>query len=116
MRDSRGAILMTVIVVLIFLSVMGMSLLGMLYARSTVSLLEVDRLKAFYLAEAGIARSVYELRHNIDYSGDGIGNISRTKLGDGEFWAAHNFITSTITATGEVNSIKRTIQIKYSVY
>jgi Tfp pilus assembly protein PilX len=116
MHGSKGAILMTVIVVLIFLSVMGMSLLGMLFARSTVSMLEIDRLKSFYLAEAGIAKSVYELRHNIDYSGDGIGNVSRTKLGEGEFWAAHNFITSTITATGEVNKVKRTIQIKYSVY
>ncbi len=107
---------MTVIVVLIFLSVMGMSLLGMLYARSTVSMLEIDRMKAFYLAEAGISESVYELRHNIDYSGDGIGNVSRKKLGGGEFWASHNFITSTITASGEFNKVKRTIQIKYSVY
>ena len=107
---------MTVIVILVFLAVMGMSLLGLLFSRVTMSMLELDRLKAFYLAEAGIAKSINELRHNIDYDGNGIGNISQMKLGDGMFWASHNFQTSTITATGEVNQIKRIIQIKYNVF
>ncbi len=113
---EQGTILLTVIVMLVFLAVMGMSLLGLLFSRATITFLELDRLKAFYLAEAGIAKSINELRLNIDYDGNGIGNISRMKLGDGVFWARHNFPTFTITATGEVNKIKRTIQIKYSVF
>ncbi len=115
MKD-KGAILLTVIVVLVFLSVMGMSLLGVLFSRATISLLEIDRLKAFYLAEAGIAKSINELRHNIDYDNNGMGNISQMRLDNGVYWARHNFQTSTITASGEVNKVKRTIQIKYSVF
>ena len=59
--SNQGTILLTVIVVLVFLTVMGMSLLGLLFSRITLSMLELDRLKAFYLAEAGIAKSINEL-------------------------------------------------------
>lgn len=113
---KRGTILLTVIVVLVFLAVMGMNLLGLLFSQLSISILELDKLKAFYLAEAGIAKSINELRHNIDYDGNGTGNISKMRLADGTFWAWHNFPTFTITATGEVNEIKRTIQIKYTVF
>ena len=114
--NKNGTILLTVIVVLIFLAVMGMSLLGLLFSRASLSLLAIDRLKAFYLAEAGIAKSVYELKNDIDFDGNGIGNIAPTKLGEGIFSAQHDFQTFTITAKGEVNKIKRIIQIKYTVF
>ena len=111
---NKGSILFTVILVLVFLAVLGLNLITFLYSRMTVSLLELDRLKALYLAEAGIAKSIGELKVDIDYDGDGLGNIIKTKLGDGTFSARHNFQTSTITGTGEVNKVKRVIQIKYS--
>lgn len=114
--NKQGTILLTVIVVLIFLAVMGMSLLGLLFSQTTLSVLAIDRLKAFYLAEAGIAKSINELKTDIDSDGNGIGNVSATKLGEGMFWARHDFATSTITAVGEVNKVKRTIQIKYAVF
>lgn len=114
--NKQGTILLTVIIVLIFLAVMGMSLLGLLFSQTTLGILAIDRLKAFYLAEAGIAKSINELKTDIDSDGNGIGNVLSTKLGEGKFWATHNFPTSTITAVGEVNKIKRTIQIKYAVF
>jgi Tfp pilus assembly protein PilX len=113
---NKGTILLTVIIVLIFLAVLGMSLLGLLFSRTTLATLAIDRLKAFYLAEAGIAKSINELRTDIDSDGNGIGNVLATKLGEGRFWATHNFQTSTITAVGEVNKVKRTLQIKYTVF
>ena len=114
--NKQGTILLTVIIVLIFLAVLGMSLLGLVFSRVTLTMLAIDRLKAFYLAEAGIAKSIYELRTDIDSDGNGLGNISPTKLGEGMFSARHDFQTFTITATGEVNKVKRTIQIKYAVF
>jgi len=111
---NKGSILFTVILVLVFLAVLGMNLISFLFSRMTVSILELDRLKSLYLAEAGIAKSIGELKSDIDYDGGGLGNIPKTKLGDGEFWARHNFQTSTITGIGEVNKVKRVIQIKYS--
>lgn len=112
---NKGVILLTVIVVLAFLAVMGMSLVSLLFSRLTISILGLERTKALYLAEAGIAKSINELKLDIDGDGNGVGNVSRTKLGGGDFWAVHNFQTSTITATGEVNHVKRIIQIKYTV-
>ena len=114
--NKKGTILLTVIMVLIFLAVMGMSLLGLLFSQTTLGMLAIDRLKAFYLAEAGIAKSIHELKTDIDSDGNGLGNLLPTKLGKGKFWATHNFPTSTITAVGEVNKVKRTIQIKYVLF
>lgn len=115
MTGSRsGVILITVIIILTFLTVLGMSLLAFLFSRLSYSQMQLERLKALYLAEAGIAKAIWELRYDIDPSGDGPGNIPLTKLGDGVFWARHSFQTSTLTATGQVNKTQRTVQIKYS--
>lgn len=116
MVNKKGAILLTVIVVLVFLAVMGMSLLGLLFSRTTLTSLAIDRLKAFYLAEAGVASAINELRTELDSDGNGIGNVAVVKLGDGVFSAQHNPQTFIITAFGEVNKTRRTVQIKYAVF
>ena len=97
-----------------FLSVIGMSLITFSLSRSTYSQMQLDRLKAFYLAEAGIAKAIWELRHDTDIDGNGTGNISKTALADGFFQTRHNFQNSTLTATGEFNEIERVIQLQYS--
>lgn len=74
----------------------------------------MDRLKALYLAEAGISKAIWELRYDLDPEGNGPGNIGKTGLGDGELWARHDFTASTITSTGEFNRSRRTVQIKYA--
>ncbi len=111
---KEGAVLITTIIILEFLAVLGMSLLAFLFSRTAYSQTQLDRLKALYLAEAGISKSFWELRFNVNPDGNGRGNIPKTKLGDGLFWARHNFQTSVITATGEVNKARRTVQITYS--
>lgn len=116
LHTEKGTILLTVIVMLVFLSIMGMSLLSFLFLRTHSSILAIERFKALYLAEAGIAKSIHELRSNIDYDNNGTGNVASTKLGEGYFLAEHDFQTSTITAVGEVNKVKRKIQIKYAVF
>ena len=111
---NKSAILITSIIILSFLSILGMSLIASLRSRAVYSQLQLDRLQALYLAEAGIFKSIWELKTDTDSDGNGTGNISPTKLGRGSFWAKHNFQTSTITAIGEVNKVRRGIQIKYS--
>jgi len=114
MRGEKGALLITAIIVLLFLAVLGMSLISLLFSRTVYSQMELDRLKALYLAEAGISKAIWELRYNIDLDGNSQGNVARTELGDGYFWAHHDFQNSTITATGIVNKVRRVIQLKYS--
>ncbi len=110
----NGAVLITTIIILAFLVALGMSLIAFLFSRTAYSQMQLDRLKSLYLAEAGISKALWELRFDIDPDGDGQGNIPKKKLGDGFFWARHNFQTSTLTGTGEVNKARRVVQIKYS--
>jgi len=107
-------ILITTIIILVFLAVLGMSLVAFLYSRTQSTQMQLDRLKALYLAESGIAQAIWELRFDVDLDNNGGGNIARTKLGDGYFWAKHDFQAATLTATAEVNQARRTVQIKYS--
>jgi len=111
---TRGSILITSIVILVFLSVLGMNLIVYLLSRSTKTTLELDRLKALYLAEAGIAKSINELKLDQDFDNNGIGNIAESELGGGLFKATHDFQVSNIIGIGEYNDIKRIVQIKYS--
>jgi hypothetical protein len=112
--NKRGAILITVIIILAFLAVLGMSLIAFLFSRTAYSQMQLDRLKSLYLAEAGISKAIWELRFDVDPDGDGPGNIPRTKFDDGFFWTRHNFQTSILTGIGEVNKVRRIVQIKYS--
>lgn len=110
----QGVILITTVIILAFLTVLGMSVLAFLFSGTSYAQVQADRLKALYLAESGIARAIWELRYDFDTDANGIGNIDKTKLADGLFWARHDFGSATITATGEVNRSRRTLQIKYS--
>ena len=112
--NVKGAILITTIIILVFLTVLGMSLIAFLFSRTAYSQMQLDRLKSLYLAEAGLSKAIWELRFDVDPDGDGPGNIPKTKLGEGLFWTRHDFQVSTLTATGEVNKTRRTVQIKYS--
>ena len=112
--NARGAVLIVSIIVLFFLSVLGMSLIAYLYSQNRTVMLEVDRLKALYLAEAGIAKSIHELRNDTDVDNNGLGNVLLTGLGGGTCRAIHNFQNSTITGIGEYHNVKRRIQLQYS--
>ncbi len=114
MKNNRGSILITTIIILTFLSVLGMHLIVYLLSRTTKVTLELDRTKAYYLAEGAIAKSVYELKSNEDPDNNGLGNILLTDLGGGTYKAIHDFQTSIITGTGQYNDVKREIQLQYS--
>jgi len=110
----RGSVLISAVIVLAFISVLGMSIVAFLVSRVSYSGMQLERVKAHYLAEAGISKSLWELKNDLDADGNGIGNVGKTRLGGGYYWARHDFQNSVICGTGEVNGIKRTFQIKYS--
>ena len=55
--NRPGIALIGIIVMLFFFTSLGASLLGLVYSRLTSVVLEADRLKAEYLAEAGMAKA-----------------------------------------------------------
>ena len=111
---NRGSVLITVIVILSFLSVLGLNMVVFLLSRSTNNDLELNRLQAYYLAEAGIAMSIYELKNDTDLDDNGVGNVVKSSKGDGTFSAEHDFQISKIRGIGEFNGIKRILEIRYS--
>lgn len=113
-RAQAGSLLLAVLVVLVFLASLGASLLGYVQSRRITVQLELDRLQALYLAEAGIARAIHEMRLDADLDGNGLGNVGITTLATGRFRARHNFQTSTITGIGESNGVQRTVEIVYN--
>ena len=111
-KVTRGATLLLAIMVLSFLALIGMSLASLTLSRLTNIDLEIDRVKALYIAEAGIAQSLYELKKGIDADKDGIGIIPPTKFADGEFSVTYNSALFTFTAMGKINNVARSIQLK----
>ncbi|MFH0925160.1 MAG: hypothetical protein V1872_05945 [bacterium] len=113
-KDRRGAVLISLLITIVFLTALGLSLVTSIYSRSIEVNVEIDRLKALYLAEAGIASAVHEMKIGIDLDQDGLGNIKSKRLGDGVYEVRHYYKDSLIISKGTVNSIQRVLQIKYS--
>ena len=78
----------------------------------------LDQTKARYLAEAGIAHVLHELRGGSDLSDtvDETGEPVYFPLGDGAFSVVYNPVESLITSTGVVNGTKKTLQLQYNVF
>ncbi|MDP1854027.1 MAG: hypothetical protein Q8L26_07515 [Candidatus Omnitrophota bacterium] len=108
----RGAVLLLTIIIISSLTLFGMSLVNLTLSRISSVDLEIEKVKALYLAEAGIAESLYELKKGIDPGQDGIGVIKSAKFGDGTFEVTYNPAMFTFTAVGRVNKTERAVQLK----
>jgi len=75
--------------------------------------LEADKLRAMYLAEAGISYSIWELKMKKDPDKNGLGNVKKYELGGGYFHVEHNPKTKEIISTGTYNDVSRTIVVVY---
>ena len=111
---KRGVALITTVILLLMLGALGASLMTMLQARLLSVTLEVDRLQASYLAEAGLARALYEISKDRDAFGpNGIGVISPTAFGPGFFWVEKDPKSQVLIGTGIVHDVRRVIVNKY---
>ena len=111
---SHGVALITTVILLLMLGSLGSALVVMVHSRLTSMMLEVDRLQAAYLAEAGLARAVYEISKDRDtFGADGIGTIPPTPLGPGYFWVQKFPESRTLVGTGIVRDVRRVIVNRY---
>ncbi|OGW79419.1 MAG: hypothetical protein A3G33_03520 [Omnitrophica bacterium RIFCSPLOWO2_12_FULL_44_17] len=111
--SETGSILIVVLIILATLAIYGGVLVSAVYERSIHVTLEEDRLQALYLADAGLAAGINEVKSMRDRDGDGFGSIPKRKLGKGIYFAIHDPNTLSITGIGEVNDIQRRIRIFY---
>lgn len=110
---SRGAILVAAIIVLLTISLIGATLASFFLSISTTAEIELSRAQALYLAEAGIAQTIQQLRSAGLTGGAVPQELPPTPLGDGIYEVVHDPVTGLITSTGMVREVRRTVQVKY---
>ena len=77
----------------------------------------LNETKARYLAEAGIAHALHQLRsgeeltNTLDFEGEPV----LFPLGEGHYSVTYDPSESLITCTGIVNETKKTLQLQYNV-
>jgi len=114
MRSKQGIALIGILIMLFFFASIGAALVGLIYSRMSEATLKADRLKAEYLAEAGMARALYERTKGLDTDGNGIGNIELTYLGEGCYKVDHDTKGSSLLSIGMVHDVRRVLFIKYA--
>lgn len=111
--SQTGVALITTIILLALLGSMGTALIAMVHNRLMSVTLEVDRLQAAYLAEAGLARALYEISKDRDTFGGGLGTVLPTGFGPGYFQVQQDPKSRTLLGLGVVRDIRRVIVNKY---
>lgn len=111
---KKTFILLSTIIIFLTIAIMGAVVVGFTStAQIEINHLE-NQIKAFYLAEAGIAHAYWYLRTQAK-----IGKNFRSSkiiLGDGSYAFSIDFLNSIITSTGYSGNITRTIQIEYKSF
>ena len=118
-QNQRGVALITVIIIMLTMALIGASLAELSSAVSDSVDNILDETKARYLAEAGIAHALHELRNGGDLSEamDKItGEAIYFPLGEGGYSVVFDPAGSLITCTGIVHETKKTMQFQYNVF
>lgn len=115
-KNSSGAILFGVLIVVLTISLIGASLVALLSSLALSSQYEINQAKALYLAEAGINHAIHLLQSQAIIVTQEENFISPTQLGDGTYEVKLDFSQSLITSTGKVGGVRRRIQLKYNSF
>lgn len=109
----KGVTLITVVIILLTISLIGASLVAF-FSSVNISVRNIaDQAKALYLAEAGIAHAIHNLRTQLGAGGIMGEAIGPVRLGEGTYQVSVEFSQSLITSIGKVHGVRRTIQFKY---
>lgn len=115
--NKRGAILLMALIVILAISLLGATLIALFFNVLTSSQLELDRVSALYLAEAGIAKAISVLKNQAGIFSAQPGQIiAPTQLGSGSFEVHNDFQQSTIISIGKSHGVKRVIQLRYNAF
>ncbi len=113
---NKGVALITVVIMMFTIALIGASLVELITSVHGSSQRILDETKARYLAEAGIAKAIALLRTRAGAGETLDETLGPTPLGDGAYTVSFNFRESLITSVGEVNGIKKKLQLQYNVF
>jgi hypothetical protein len=88
--NERGSALILAMVVTLVVAGMSGSYLTLSISKKNAAFQEVEREKAFYAAEAGIAQAKYELTADRDYDANGKGTVALNVIGNTQVAVALN--------------------------
>jgi len=112
---KKGAILLSVIFILLTVALIGASLVSFFSTVDLSARFYVDETKAFYLAEAGISYAIHMLKDQLVEPGGIIqAGIGPKPLGEGDFTVKVDDQQSLIISIGRVGSTEQTLQVQYS--
>jgi len=120
---ERGAILLMVLIIILTISLLGATLMALFFNVLSLSQIELDRTRALYLAEAGIAVAIGIFKNQAGVARPAADNAAQadmivppTKLNEGSFEVYNDYSQSTIVSIGNSNGVKRTIQLRYNAF
>ena len=111
---SEGVILLGGLIMLLTVSLIGATLASFFLSVTTLAEVELTRAQALYVAEAGVAQALHQIRQAGALGGEAEPKIPTTPLGPGSYEVVHEI--GLITSTGTVRGVRRTIQVKYQPF
>jgi hypothetical protein len=110
LKSERGAVLLAAVVITLILTILGISVLSIANSEIVQARKDVNRIKAFYLAEAGVERLIANINCGAS------GSIGETALGCGSYSVDFNTagIEPIAVATGTVGGETRRVQVTVS--
>ena len=123
LTNQKGMALLTTLIFVFILVTFGVALLTMTSNDTKLSALQRDSTKAFYIAEAGIEKTLYDLKRDYESDQDWDNGIngytsSEVSFGEGTYTVTLDIKSSnnvTIKSKGKYDSSIRYIQVDATV-
>lgn len=118
MRSQKGVMLLTALLLLLVVSLIGATLTELFSAANLSARIHSEEIKAFYLAEAGIAQGIHTLKGRLSEAGGNVTPMTEetlgpVRLGEGTFTVKLNSTQSLITSIGDVRGTQKKLQMQY---
>jgi hypothetical protein len=106
--EEKGVVLVAVVIFMLIFTILGFSALVLAGNEMMLTRKDVNKTKAFYLAEAGIGKFA------ANFSGGSAGDIAETELGEGSYQVEYHPETDPPYAisTGSTGGYQRRIKVK----
>ena len=114
--NQRGVALISVVVIMLTVALVGASLAELITTVNFSTDNVLNKTKARYLAEAGIAHAMSLLRNESGGPAKLEEKVGPIPLGDGTYTILFDFAETTITSVGKCNGVRKKLQLQYNLF
>ncbi len=112
-KNEEGSILIIVVITVMIIASMALAFLTISTTAATETTTAVEHIERFYIAHAGISAAMAEVSADVDYDGNGLGDMS-ADFGGGRYdvTAARNGTAWTLLSVGtDASNYERAIEV-----